>query len=529
MKQLILSILLFTVSLLPQSSMGGKSGVRGTGVNLGRAGISVASGGATPIVATGGTITYSGGYTIHTFTSSGTFTVTSGSGYVETLVVAGGGGGGGGNGVVSGGGGGAGGLLYDATYEITTQAYTVTVGNGGAGAVLNTDNGNNGTNSVFDLMTAIGGGGGAGATLLNGNNGGSGGGSVGSGGYNGGTGTSGQGSNGGSNTVDGGAAGGGGAGGVGSNNGGSNGGASGGVGLAYSISGTSVYYAGGGGGGSFDATGGSGGNGGGGAGASGASANAGNGTINTGGGGGGARLGTRGNGGSGIVIIRYLSDPVIDSYTKLLLHMDGTNGSTTFTDEIGKTVTPYGNAQISTAQSKFGGASALFDGTGDYLTTPTTTDFQFGSGAFTVDMQFRMTATANDLILFAVRQDVNNSILFYLKATNLPALLIFEGGVIKGYYYAISSLTNNTWYHLAFVRSGDAIAIYVDGVSIAITTSTALSAGYSIPAYTGTTYVGYDVDNGYYTGYLDELRISKGIARWTSNFTPPPSPYPNGQ
>src|SRR3990167_7743345 len=64
----------------------------------------------------------------------------------------------------------------------------------------------------------------------------------------------------------------------------------------------------------------------------------------------------------------------IDSYTKLLLHMDGTNGSTTFTDEIGKTVTANGNAQISTAQSKFGGASGLFNGAGDWIDVPSNAD-----------------------------------------------------------------------------------------------------------------------------------------------------------
>src|SRR3972149_9214360 len=67
----------------------------------------------------------------------------------------------------------------------------------------------------------------------------------------------------------------------------------------------------------------------------------------------------------------------IDSYTKLLLHMDGANGSTTFTDEMGQAVTANGNAQISTAQSKFGGASGLFDGTGDYLSVPASADWDF--------------------------------------------------------------------------------------------------------------------------------------------------------
>src|SRR3989338_10778959 len=144
--------------------------------------------------ATGGTITYSGGYTIHTFTVSGTFNVT-GTGNVEYLVVAGGGGGGGN----SGGGGGAGGMLTGSGHSVTAQAYSITVGAGGAGGVGGT-NGNPGNNSVFDSYTATGGGYGSTAGQ-NAGNGGSGGGAGGNGAYSGGTGTGGQGNNGGNAIV----------------------------------------------------------------------------------------------------------------------------------------------------------------------------------------------------------------------------------------------------------------------------------------------------------------------------------------
>src|SRR3990167_5787652 len=78
--------------------------------------------------------------------------------------------------------------------------------------------------------------------------------------------------------------------------------------------------------------------------------------------------------------------------TKLLLHMDGADASTTFTDEVGHVFTPAGNAQIDTAQSKFGGASGLFDGTGDYITTPNSADFDPGTGSFTAEMWIRPAA-----------------------------------------------------------------------------------------------------------------------------------------
>jgi len=262
-----------------------------------------------PITATGGTITYSGGMTIHTFTSSGTFTVTSApaGATVEALVVAGGGGGG----AFAGGGGGAGGLLYDAAKSISISAYTITVGSGGVKPTSNSGGNTNGNNSVFDSLTAVGGGRGGVTSSINGKNGGSGGGGNGEPGNIAGTGTIGQGNNGGiGNNGTSAGGGGGGASQIGQNatttpaNGGN-----GGVGLAYSISGTSTFYAGGGGASGSGTITALGGNGGGGDGEKFAITPAAtNGAANTGGGGGGMYVFNAlngGNGGSGIVIISY--------------------------------------------------------------------------------------------------------------------------------------------------------------------------------------------------------------------------------
>lgn len=262
--------------------------------------------------AAGGTITTSGGYTIHTFTSNGTFTP-SGNLDVDYLIVAGGGGGSTASG--SGGGGGGGGLLQDTEHAVTAQGYSIVVGVGGAAGTGSA--GVNGGNSSFDSLVSIGGGGG-GLTNTNGIAGGSGGG----GGANtanprtGGAGTGGQGFAGGSNTTSGsayGAGGGGGASEVGYN-GLSTQGGNGGDGIASSISGSSVTYAGGGGGGARTTAGGTGGAGGGGNGgydANGAT----DGTDGLGGGGGGAEDGgSTGAGGSGVVIIRYLTPT---SYSEL--------------------------------------------------------------------------------------------------------------------------------------------------------------------------------------------------------------------
>ena len=265
---------------------------------------------------TGGTITSSGGYRVHTFASSSSFVVPSGfSATAEYLIVAGGGGGG----AQVGGGGGAGGLRSGSS-SITANTYTVTVGAAGSGSTSTNSPGSTGGNSSALSITSNGGGGGGSHGCNNGaTSGGSGGGGGGgtSGSTAGASGTSGQGYAGGSAHYQGTwlGGGGGGAGGVGGDYVLDTRGGNGGVGVASSISGSSVYYAGGGGGCGQGSTyqGGSGGNGGGGHGwgDSGSTISyQNNGTANTGGGGGGHRDypsvdGPAGNGGSGIVIIRY--------------------------------------------------------------------------------------------------------------------------------------------------------------------------------------------------------------------------------
>jgi hypothetical protein len=261
---------------------------------------------------TGGTITTSGSFRIHTFTTSSNFVVPSGfSATAQYLIVAGGGGGG----SRHAGGGGAGGYI-DATASLSAQTYSVVVGAGGNGGIADVQRGANGSNSSAFGNTAIGGGGGGQFTegntnqnFISGANGGSGGGAsngatVTANGVSG-AGTSGQGNSGGNITGGGApwaAAGGGGANAAGSNNVNNDVGGAGGAGRQWLNS--SFYAGGGGGGGGTSGTAGAGGSGGGGAGAIGI-ATATNGVTNTGGGGGGSRGGQGGAGGSGIVIIRY--------------------------------------------------------------------------------------------------------------------------------------------------------------------------------------------------------------------------------
>jgi hypothetical protein len=223
--------------------------------------------------------------------------------------------------------------------------------------------------------------------------------------------------------------------------------------------------------------------------------------------------------------------PVDDSYTVALLHMDGTDASTTFTDESGKSWTANGNAQIDTAQSKFGGASGLFDGTTDYITAADSVDWYFAANPFTIDFWYRPTSTTAYDTFIGQHVDANNLWKFDLGATaNHPRFVIVSGGVVKADYSTTDAqtFTNGTWYHLALVRDGTNVYIMKDGTSLALTAATSISTNEVPNLATGLVF-GYDSVNAGrdIDGWADELRVSKGIARWTAGFTPSTVPYGN--
>ncbi len=219
--------------------------------------------------------------------------------------------------------------------------------------------------------------------------------------------------------------------------------------------------------------------------------------------------------------------PVDDSYTKVLLHMDGVDGSTTFTDESGKTWTANGNAQIDTAQKKFGTASLLLDGTGDYIDTPDHADFDVGSGNFTVDLWVRRNANGFQRITGQMDSASNiSTISWYLQFDPSNHL---QGGIYSGSteYGATSTGTvtaDSTWHHTALVRNGNTITLYIDGTAdgtVGVTGITANNSAYR--AALGS--LGEETAAFKFNGWIDEFRFSKGIARWTGNFTPPTGPY----
>src|SRR3990167_4719362 len=153
-----------------------------------------------------------------------------------------------------------------------------------------------------------------------------------------------------------------------------------------------------------------------------------------------------------------------DSYTKLMLHCDGVDAATTFTDEIGKDVTANGNAQIDTAQKKFGTASGLFDGTGDYLSLADSDDWNFGAGDFTFDFRVRFGSVSVTNGFFGIWA-VNKVITMYVGGGTLQVLYSTDGS--NQYTPSWSwSPSVDTWYHVALIRNGNNLNAYVAGTSL---------------------------------------------------------------
>jgi len=214
---------------------------------------------------------------------------------------------------------------------------------------------------------------------------------------------------------------------------------------------------------------------------------------------------------------------ITSPYNVLMISGEGADASTTVIDECGHAVTCNGGAQIDTAQFKFGQSSILFDGTGDYLSLADSADWTFGANDFTIDLWVRFNSLTNRQG-FVGQDDLGGTHFAYFEKisnANGNKLQIFSyyGAAYTAHYTMTNnwSVNVNQWYHIAFVRSGSNAFIFIDGVSQALTTTVAFT---NLEDISGFLYIG-NCNSNYLDGWLDDIRISKGIARWTSAFTPP--------
>jgi hypothetical protein len=208
------------------------------------------------------------------------------------------------------------------------------------------------------------------------------------------------------------------------------------------------------------------------------------------------------------------------AYPSLLLHMDGADSSTPFTDNSlnNFTITPYGAAQISTEQYKFGGASGYFyENENSYIQT-SLSEYNWNQD-FTVEMWIYYTGGNGDVYTILAVGNIQSSIggmHLYLDVNNA---ISFNNGVeasISGGFIPFY-----TWTHIAITRKNGTNYLFIDGSLIGTSTQT-------FPVQNAIIQIGGAPNYSfYYGGYIDELRILKGYAAYTSNFTPPTQAFPN--
>ena len=234
-------------------------------------------------------------------------------------------------------------------------------------------------------------------------------------------------------------------------------------------------------------------------------------------------------------IIRTAKKPVVAtgdpnfSSVSLLLHMDGTNGSTSFVDNSSNalTVTAVGNAQISTAQAKSGfGQSGYFDGAGDYLTVANNAVFSMGTGPFTVAFWFYPLASRTNSALVDLRNSVGSSSGLLIRqgdgSSSGTTITCWAGTPGSTTPATCSGLIINAWNYICVTRdSSNSLTVSINGTSgTPVTRSVNLTdQAFRFGAFIDTT----GSPNAAY-GYFDDLQITKGVARTTAV---PTAPFPN--
>jgi len=182
-----------------------------------------------------------------------------------------------------------------------------------------------------------------------------------------------------------------------------------------------------------------------------------------------------------------------------------------------------GDAKISTAQSKWGGSSMYFDGTGDWLKTPASTLWQFGTNDFTIEFWWRPNSLATYQQILSVIDNVGVTGAGQFAITyntSLGLRFYINGGATSIDQGSTTGWSTGQWYYVAAVRSGNTLTLYRDGSSIASGSVTGVTIGANVPVYIG----GEQYTPHSNNGYLQDLRITKGYARTVT--TTPTAAFP---
>lgn len=220
------------------------------------------------------------------------------------------------------------------------------------------------------------------------------------------------------------------------------------------------------------------------------------------------------------------SDPYFAN-VELLALFDGADGSTTFTDFSTNAIAPTtaGGPTLTTTYKKFGTAS-LTNGTGGVVYT--NSELNLGAGDFTIEGWVYMTASsiANYGGILSAILDGGNGNAASLAVYN--SNIIFRVGNNTPYLDYTAAYTINTWHHAAISRSGGSLRAFLDGVQVGATvtgdTTSLVNGRYAC----GATHPDNPARLGLYLtdGYIDSVRVTKGVGRYTANFTPPAEAFP---
>lgn len=214
----------------------------------------------------------------------------------------------------------------------------------------------------------------------------------------------------------------------------------------------------------------------------------------------------------------------------LLMPMDGTNGSATFTDLKSHTFTTVGSPILSSSQFKFGSASAFFNGSSKIFTTDSE-DWNFGNGDFTIELWLRLNNTSSPQCILGQHNNSNNSdrsfALYYDGSASKLRFFPSTTGEFNSSFTLedTSPLNSSTWYHIRVTRGGSNLNLLVDGIKKATNPNLGNTALFnsSLPLSIGSD----DSNSHFLNAFVDDLRITKGVNRdGGNNFSLPTTVHP---
>ena len=228
--------------------------------------------------------------------------------------------------------------------------------------------------------------------------------------------------------------------------------------------------------------------------------------------------------GIGLYIAPFTPSTVLRDVPGTVLLLKGNNAG--IYDATGRNnLITVGDAKTSQVIKKYGNNSMYFDGTGDYISILAQPNFNFGTGDFTIEGWAYTTtvATAYQAIISQRSGDATATVGWSMQFATNTFTTNFTNGTTAYSIVHQTTIAVNTWYHVALVKSGTSVNIYLNG--IASSSPQTVASTYAVTGSGTTVYVGYASSGSAispFNGYIDDLRITKGVARYITSFTPPP-------